>query len=435
MLADPGVVLRQAVLPMVQRVLNDDEIRTACEAALAPWDVDGHRVVVLVPDRTRTCPLPELFAHVHRCLAPRVNGIDVLVALGTHAPMSDDEIRVHLGLGDAEHHARRFPKVAIHNHAWDEPGVLVEVGRLSKPEVEAISGHRLSLEVPITIHRLVAQAERVLVLGPVFPHEVAGYSGGTKYLFPGVSGPQIIHFFHWLGALITNRGIIGHKHTPVRAVIDRAAAMVGADVAALCMVVRSEDGALVGLHGGAVRDAWSRAADQSAGVHVRWCDAPFHTVLSRCPPMYPDIWTAGKCMYKLEPVVADGGELIIWAPHVREVSRVHGRVLERIGYHVRDWFVAQWDRFEREPWGVLAHSTHVKGDGTYVDGIEHPRVRVTLATGIPESTCRQIALGYRDPATIDPADFAGREADGVLYVPKAGELLFRLAAERPAPAT
>ena len=168
---------------------------------------------------------------------------------------------------------------------------------------------------------------------------------------------------------------------------------------------------------------------------LRWCERPFHTVLSRLPEMYADVWTAGKGMYKVEPVVADGGEVILWAPHVTEVSSVHGHVLERIGYHVRDWFVAQWERYRDEPWGVLAHSTHVRVDGSVTVGadgqvVERPRVAVTLATGIPPETCARIGLGYRDPATIDPAEFVDREADGVLYVPRAGELLFRLESDR-----
>jgi nickel-dependent lactate racemase len=412
------------------RVLAPTDIRRVVAEALAGFDVDGEDVVVLVPDRTRTCPLVEVFAAVHAELAPRVRGIDVVVALGTHTPMPDDAIRAHLGLGDAARHATEFPKVRFHNHAWDRASELVEVGRLTATDVEEISGGRLSLDVPVTILQKVAAARKILVLGPVFPHEVAGFSGGNKYLFPGVSGRQIIDFFHWLGALITNRGIIGVRDTPVRAVIDRCAGMVAAEQHALCMVVRPEDGQLAGLFGGPTEAAWKAASALSSQVHIRWCDRSYRTVLSRCPPMYPDIWTAGKCMYKLEPVVADGGELIIWAPHVTEVSRVHGHVLERIGYHVRDYFVAQWERFEHEPWGVLAHSTHVRGDGAFVDGVERPRVQVTLATGIPEAMCRQIGLGYRDPDSIDPAEFQEREDDGVLYVPKAGELLFRLASER-----
>ncbi len=114
----------------------------------------------------------------------------------------------------------------------------------------------------------------------------------------------------------------------------------------------------------------------------------------------------GKCTYKLEPVVADGGELIIYAPHITRISATHGVLIERIGYHVRDYFLAQMGRFTDVPGGVLAHSTHVKGLGTYVNGREQPRANVVLATGIPEATCRKINLGYRDPGLHRPGGVA-----------------------------
>jgi hypothetical protein len=142
--------------------------------------------------------------------------------------------------------------------------------------------------------------------------------------------------------------------------------------------------------------------------------------------MYDELWVGGKCMYKLEPVVADGGELIIYAPHIHEVSVVHGALIESIGYHCRDYFLKQWDKFKDIAWGTLAHSTHVRGVGTYEDGVEHCRIQVTLATGIPEETCCKINLGYRDPASIRFEDYKDREDEGILFVPKAGEMLFRL---------
>ncbi len=142
--------------------------------------------------------------------------------------------------------------------------------------------------------------------------------------------------------------------------------------------------------------------------------------------MYDDVWVGGKCMYKLEPVVADGGELIIYAPHIREISATHGALIRRIGYHTRDYFLEQWDRFKNEPWGILAHSTHVRGIGTYEGGVERPRIRVTLATQIPEDVCRAVNLGYRDPSSIRVADYQGREEEGILYVARAGEMLYRL---------
>jgi len=193
---------------------------------------------------------------------------------------------------------------------------------------------------------------------------------------------------------------------------------------ALSMVVQNND--LAGLYFGPVRDSWSAAADLSAQLHVTYVDKPYKSVLSRAPEMYDELWVGGKCMYKLEPVVADGGELIIFAPHLKEVSVTHGRILKQIGYHTRDYFLAQWEQFKDYPWGILAHATHVKGIGTYENGVEKTRIQVILATGIGEETCRQINLGYRDPDSIDVFQWEGREDEGRLYVPRAGEMLYKL---------
>jgi len=222
--------------------------------------------------------------------------------------------------------------------------------------------------------------------------------------------------------------IIGNKWTPVRKVVDRAAALVDVDKRCFAMVV-APDKSLAGLAFGTPESAWDAASELSRVIHITRVPKPFQTVLSCAPPMYDDLWVAGKCMYKLEPVVEDGGELIIYAPHVHEVSVTHGRLIEEVGYHCRDYFLKQWDKFKRYPWGVLAHSTHVHGIGTFENGVEQGRIRVTLATGIPEATCRKINLGYRDPSTIRIEDFQNREADGILYVPKAGEMLYQL--EKP----
>ncbi|NLE57925.1 MAG: DUF2088 domain-containing protein, partial [Planctomycetes bacterium] len=263
-----------------------------------------------------------------------------------------------------------------------------------------------------------------LICGPIFPHEVVGFSGGHKYLFPGIAAPQIINFTHWLGALITNPVINGTRNTPVRAAIEAAADMVPVERSLIGYVVEGHEAR--GAFAGPVREAWQAATELSEQLQIVYQEKPYHTVLSCAPRMYDDIWTAGKCMYKLEPVVADGGTLIIYAPHIDEVSYSHGRVLDQVGYHVRDYFVKQWDRFKDFPWGVLAHSTHVKGVGRYEGGKESPRVNVVLATRIPEERCRRINLGYMDPDSINPADYAGREDEGVLYLPKAGEILYRL---------
>ena len=280
------------------------------------------------------------------------------------------------------------------------------------------------MDVPVEINKQIFDYDQIIIVGPVFPHEVVGFSGGNKYLFPGVSGPDILNFFHWLGAVVTNPMIIGNKWTPVRKVVDRAAAMVNLEKLCFCMVVDGKE--LAGVYAGTPEAAWDAASELSRQLHITYKAQPFHTILSCAPPMYDELWTGGKAMYKLEPVLADRGELIIYAPHIREVCVTHGKVLMEIGYHCRDYFLKQWEKFKHYPWGVLAHSTHVRGIGTFENGIENCRAKVTLATAIPEDVCRQINLGYRDPKSIRPQEFTNREHEGVLLVPKAGETLYQL---------
>lgn len=407
--------------------LNDDDVRTLMATALEQGALDGKRVLIIIPDGTRSVPLGLFFRLFHDLLTARVTALDFLIALGTHQPMSDEAIQRRLGVSAAEM-TGRYANVRIFNHHWERADTFRTLGVIPASEIEAISGGLFAQDLPVTINRMVSEYDQLIVCGPVFPHEVVGFSGGNKYFFPGVSGPEVINFTHWLGALITSYAIIGAKQTPVRAVIDRAAAMIETPRLCVCPVVRGDG--LAGLFIGAPEQAWPAAADLSAQVHVIYTDTPYRQVLSVMPTMYDDIWTAAKGMYKLEPVVADGGEVIIYAPHIDEISYTHGAVIDAVGYHVRDYFVKQWERFGDYPWGVLAHSTHLRGIGGYdaVTGIESPRIQVTLATGIPRARCELVNLGYRDPATIDPAQFAGRE--GILLVPHAGEMLYRLRGRR-----
>ncbi len=401
--------------------LSVDEVKAIAGEALGRLPAEGRRVLVLIPDGTRTMPMPLLFELIERQLGPKARVLDFLVALGTHPPMSDAQLSALVGrsVADGRAGARR-----IFNHRWDDPSAYATLGTIPAREIEALSGGRLSREVPVSLNRLPLDYDQILVCGPVFPHEVVGFSGGTKYLFPGIAGPEIIHFTHWLGALITSYEVIGTKAPPVRAVIDRAARLLERPLSLLAPVVTHEG--VAGLFGGPVQEAWSAAADLSSRRHVVWLDQPVRRVLSIMPEMYDDLWVAAKGMYKMEPAVADGGEVVIYAPHVKEVSRVHGRLIERIGYHCRDYFTQQWERFKDVPGGILAHSTHVKGLGRYDPrtGVESARIRVTLATGIPRETCERINLGYLDPKGVDLA--AWRADPMSLVVPRAGELLYRV---------
>jgi nickel-dependent lactate racemase len=404
--------------------VSPDEVAKVVAAACPSRDYHGKRVLLIVPDHTRTAPVGTLFRAIHSEIGQATAALDILVALGTHPPMSDQAICHRLEI-TPEERASTYARVRFFNHAWNNPDALQRIGTIDAAEISSLTGGRFSMDVPVEINRRLFDYDQVIIVGPVFPHEVVGFSGGNKYLFPGVGGPQILNFFHWLGAVVTNPMIIGNQWTPVRKVVDRAGAMVQVPKLCFAMVVRP-DTSLAGLFAGSPEAAWVAASDLSRNTHITFKDHPFHTILSCAPVMYEELWTGGKCMYKLEPVLADGGELIIYAPHISEVSSTHGRVLREVGYHCRDYFLKQWDRFQHQPWGVLAHSCHVYGLGTYADGVETPRARVTLATAIPEEVCRSINLGYRNPASINPAAFANREHEGVLLVPKAGEMLFHL---------
>jgi lactate racemase len=428
---EPGDPSRALVVGGVGEQLSPDKVTEFVARALASADLDAKRVCLVVPDGTRTCPLPLILRAFHAALAGRAKDVTVVIALGTHQGMTEDQLGRHLGYppGDVE---AMYPGWTVRNHESWLPETFVHLGTIGADRLAVLTAGRLpDATVDVRINRLVAEADVAIVVGPVFPHEVVGFSGGNKYFFPGVSGQELIDLSHWVGALITSAEMIGTRGvTPVRALINEAAAMIPVERLALCLVVASGTDTLHAAAFGAPEDAWAACAAISAETHVTYLDRPYPRVLSIMPTKYLDIWTAAKGFYKLEPIVADGGELIIYAPHITEVSVMHPHILE-IGYHNRDYFLGQWERFADQPWGDLAHSTHLRGQGTWdPERGERNRVTVTLATGIAEDVVRSVNLNYRDPATIDIAAY---EADPETFVePHAGEVLYRLRDGRPA---
>jgi nickel-dependent lactate racemase len=414
-----------AAVGSATRSLAREDVRSTLAAGCESLPVSGKRVLVIIPDGTRTAPIPLLFELLYELLGPRVAALHYLIALGTHPPMSPDAIDRLVGVAAPER-ALRYPKSRIFNHQWDQPDALTTIGVISRAETAQLTGGLLSEDVPVALNRLILEYDHTLICGPVFPHEVAGFSGGAKYLFPGIAGPDIINFTHWLGALATSMQTIGVQDTAVRRVIHSAARLVPRPVACLALVMREHE--LHGVYLGDYVEAFAAAADLSAQLNIIWVSRPFTRVLSMPAARYDDLWTAAKAMYKTEPVIADGGEVIIYAPRIGEISYTHGKLIEQVGYHVRDYFLAQWERFKDIPGSILAHSTHVKGAGDYdaVRGVETARIAVTLATAISKQRCHNINLGYQDVRELQPDAWANREDEGILLVPHAGETLYRL---------
>ncbi len=404
--------------------LSETQIRNIVESGTPPELYQDKRVLVLTPDTTRTCPLPLMVSIFQEVIGAEADQLDFMVALGTHQPLSEERILDLYGIS-AEARKTTFARTKLYNHRWDREDTFRRIGYLSEEETDELSGGRLREKVPVDINKIIYEYDQILILGPVFPHEVVGYSGGAKYLFPGISGGEFLHFFHWLGAVVTCAGTIGIKHTPVREVINRAMKLIDVPVHCLSMVVKSR-AELFGIYVGSYLESWEAAADLSEQIHVIFKEKPFDTVLGVCPEMYNELWTGGKVMYKLEQVVAPGGKLIIYAPHITEVSRTWGNYMEKIGYHTVDYFLTQPDKFTHIPRGVLAHSTHVRGTGRMDNGVEKPRIEVILASSLSEEECLNINLGYMDYRAIDLDSYKDRESEGILFVDRAGEILHRV---------
>ena len=407
-------------------LLSDQQVIDQVQERFAGLDSRNKRLLVIIPDGTRTAPIPLMMRALYRAIGRQARQFDVMIALGTHQAMSEAAIERHLGMGAADRALLR--NFSVMNHEWYTPGTLIQIGTVPAADARRVTNDIITDDVPVVINRQVVEHDHIIICGPVFPHESVGFSGGNKYLFPGVAGFDTISTFHWLSAMLTTMGVIGIEDTPVRRLIDKYATYVTTPVTCLAFVVSER-----GFHGIFVGDAitaQAQAAWLSAQVHITYLERPVHTVIAHAAERYDDLWTGGKAMYKAEPVVADGGRVLIHAPHITEVSYTHGKWLDEAGYHVRDYFAKQMDRFAHIPKVALAHSTNVKGAGTY-DGfsrVEQPRVQVDIATRIPRERTERINLGYVDPATVSLDDWQRRaeEDDGILVIPHAGEMLYRL---------
>ncbi|HEX9561188.1 MAG TPA: lactate racemase domain-containing protein [Candidatus Dormibacteraeota bacterium] len=405
----------------LSRSLTEDDVGEVLAKAFAGVPVSGRRVLVLIPDDTRHAPIPMLYRLLNEIVGKQAKRLDFLIALGTHPPMPPAAVDRLVGIPESE----RGRNVSVVSHCWDQPDSLVRIGVIQSGEIEELTGGLLSEPIPLDVNRLLVEYDQLVICGPVFPHEVAGFSGGAKYIFPGVAGPAVISATHWLGALGSSMKTIGVKDTAVRRVIHRAAELVPRPIMCLALAVR--DDALHAIYAGGYVEAWDKAADVSAQLEITYVAHGFQRVLSIPSTIYHDLWTAAKAMYKTEPAIADGGEVIIYAPALTEISYTHGRLIDEIGYHVLEYFTKQPERFASVPGVIKAHSTHVKGWGSYNarTGSERPRIQVTLATGIPQERCERVNLGYLDPKSIDLSDWTEREAEGVAVIRNAGEILYR----------
>jgi nickel-dependent lactate racemase len=407
--------------------LSAEELRSIVEDSLA--DIEpGSRVLAIVPDKTRDDSTDVLFpfaADIFR--TKRVEKFDALIAQGTHVPMTADEKRVKLGIGDG----REIPALGnVFDHHWSEADELVQIGELSEDEVIKLTGGLLTKPIPLRINKLLAPGnyDHVVIFGATVPHEVAGFAGGAKYLFPGVAGPELTHATHWLGALAGIENIIGRIETPTRSLIDAAVDHVGTNVICFTSVVTRDENNRLRNHAlfvGSCHESLRAAAAVSREVHVKYTGRKYRRVVALLDEHYDELWVGGKASYKLGPVIEDGGELIIYAPGMRCLSETHGAMIEKYGYGVIEKMqelVASSGELE-ENLCVAAHLAHVAFAGrTNELGEIVPRFTITLASQIDKETCERVNLGFLDYSEFRLADYQG-DPD-TLIVERAGRDLY-----------
>jgi len=381
------------------------------------------KLLVIIPDNTRTAPIGTFFKLFYKVLGKSVKRLDYLIALGTHPLLSEEDKLRRVGIDKREKESI-YKNINIVNHRWDKEETFAKIGTINNHEVEELTGGLLHESTDISINRMIFDYDTLLILGPVFPHEIAGFSGSNKYLFPGICGWNFTDTTHWLSALRTNLKTIGIKNTPARRLIDRAAELVQVPIVYFNLVVDNEG--LKGLFVGSDRSAWNKAVELSAQLNIKYVHKRYKTVLSIPSRKYDDFWTGAKAFYKIEPIVEDGGEIIVFAPCIEEISITHSHVIEQIGFHIKDYFVTHMNRYRDFPKAVLAYSALVKGTGIYQKGSEKPRITIILSSAVSEEMCKKMNIAYRDPGEINIHEWENRENEGIKVIHNSGEVLYKV---------
>ncbi len=403
--------------------LSEEYIKGQILKAYDKYNLRNKRLLVIIPDNTRTAPIDVFFKLFYEIFGREAAKLDYLIALGTHPLLTDEEKLKRVGI-ERRDKERIYKNVRIMNHRWDEKGTFVNIGAIDEDEMNDLTGGLLRERAEISLNRIIFDYDTVIILGPVFPHEIAGFSGSNKYLFPGICGWNFIDITHWLAALRTNLKTIGNKDTPARRLIDRAAEFVNVPIIYFNLV--TDDEGLKGLFVGSDSSAWAEAVKLSSRINIRYLSRPLKRVLSIPSIKYDDFWTGSKAFYKVEPVVEDGGEIVVYAPRIKQFSITHDNIIEKLGFHIKEYYLNNMSKYRRFPRAVMAHTTLVKGTGVMKEGVELPRIDIVLATGISKDRCDRANLKYKSPDEINIPQWENREDEGTAVIHNSGEVLFKI---------
>lgn len=393
---------------------------------------DAKKVLVLFPDYTRV----DFTKNIVPLILKRYidSNIHFLNAGGTHRPMTDSEFKNKLGID------KDGTLISFLNHDFSDPRNLVSIGIISRTFVSNKTGGQLDTDIEITVNKLIfSDYDLIIALSGTVPHEAAGYSGGLKIFFPGISGPEVIDLFHWAAVLVGIPKIIGTIKNNARDIINTGSKVIfdkiKAQVYSFNMVNTDVNEKInpIGLfvdkgYQGFIT-AYESASKASSIVHVKYIERPLTQVIQVIPEHYDEIWLAGKGSYKLQKpgVMAEDGEIILYGPHIK-CFHTNPRIeadLYSLGYHCRDHVCNLIKEGAGLSKNAAAHLINVCGPGIFdpSTGKEKLHFKVTLATSIPEEKCKRVGLGYRDPDTIKKSDYTG---PGKLWIDDGGKYLYDL---------
>jgi len=418
----------------LQGELTKEQLKEIVKKSLKDFS-SVKKVLLIHPDYTRTDFSDKLIPLIYQELKNKgMTQIDSLNAGGTHRAMTEKGIRVKLGLSN------QINFTHFYNHEYNDPQQLVTVGEISASFVEKMTKGELSQSIPVVVNKLVTEDyDLIIALSGTLPHEAAGYAGGLKVFLPGISGPEVIDLFHWAAVLVGIPQIIGTVNNSAREVINKGSSYVfnkiKVPVLLFNMIFEEKEhqvipkGLYIGVGFDGFIEAYKQAAKASSQLHVVYIDKPLECAVQVIDKSYDEIWTAGKGSYKLQSpgVMAPGGEIIIYAPHI---NCFHSRIemdfaLRQIGYHCKD-YVKKYLKLNPDfSKNIAAHVINVRGAGSFDVNSwkEEFDFKVTLTTGIPQEVCKSVGLGYRNPDSIRKEDFIGPEK---LWIQNGGKYLYKI---------
>jgi len=417
----------------LQGELTEEQLKEIVKESLKDFS-SVKKVLLIHPDYTRTDFTDKLIPFIYQELKNKgMTQIDSLNAGGTHRAMTEKEIRVKLGLSN------QINFTHFYNHEYNDPQKLIIVGEIPASFVAEKTQGELSQSIPVVVNKLITEDyDLIIALSGTLPHEAAGYAGGLKVFLPGISGPEVIDLFHWVAVLMGIPQIIGTVDNPAREVINKGSSYIfdkiKAPTISFNMVFEEEHqvipkGLYIGAGYNGFIEAYKQASRTSAQLHVIYLDEPLECAVQVIDKNYDEIWTAGKGSYKLQStgVMASGGEIIIYAPHI---NCFHSRpemnlALRQIGYHCKDYVKKYLKSNPDFSKNIAAHVINVRGAGSFDvnSGKEEFDFKVTLATEIPQEVCKSVGLGYRNPDSIRKEDFIGQ---GKLWIQNGGKYLYKI---------